>query len=158
MNSWSDFMIEVSEVYFERKRNNLFVPEIGQLNFVLHQMKQPDMANIAAQTLFLLPNGDFVLPDYKNGYQEYMRVFGNILENNFEAVLKSPERKAYLRKQVLKDGNSECLSCDHANKCVMEFWKKNRHNDDCFGGKRYVEWLLEYVERNKIATQDLVMY
>lgn len=158
MNAWSQFMIEISKVYFERKQNNLHVPEIGQLNFILHQMKQPLMANIAAQTLFLLPNGDFVLPDYKKGYQEYMRVFGNILTDNFESVLKSEDRKSFLRKQVLRDNNAECMDCEHADKCVMEFWKKNRENDDCFGGKKYVEWLLDYVQLNGIVIKDLVVY
>jgi sulfatase maturation enzyme AslB (radical SAM superfamily) len=158
MNAWSDFMIEVSKIYFERKKQGLFVPEIGQLNFILHQMKQPEMANIAAQTLFLLPNGDFVLPDYKKGYQEFMQVFGNILKSDFDSVLKSVQRKAYLRKQVLRDNNSECMDCEHSDKCVMEFWKKNREGDDCFGGKRYVEWLLAYVDTHNIKIQDLIMY
>lgn len=158
MNAWSDFMIEASETYFARKNAGLYVPEIGQLSFIMHQMNQPDLANIAAQTLFLLPNGDFVLPDYKNGYQEYMREFGNILTSSFAEVLHSPERKQYLRKQVLRDGNSECLSCEHADKCVMEFWKKNREGDDCFGGKRYVEWLLNYVNNNDIKFEKTVTY
>lgn len=158
MNAWSDFMIEASEYYFEAKKEERFVPEIGQLSFILHQMKQPQMANVAAQTLFLLPNGDFVLPDYKNGYQEYMRVFGNILKEDFVSVLQSKERKNYLRKQVLRDSNPECLSCEHADKCVMEFWKKNKDNDDCFGGKRYVDWLLNYVNKNNISINKTVTY
>lgn len=158
MNAWSDFMIEASEYYFKAKKEGRFVPEIGQLAFILHQMKQPQMANVAAQTLFLLPNGDFVLPDYKNGYQEYMRVFGNILKEDFISVLQSKERKSYLRKQVLRDSNPECLSCEHANKCVMEFWKKNKEDDDCFGGKRYVEWLLNYANKNNISINKTVTY
>jgi sulfatase maturation enzyme AslB (radical SAM superfamily) len=158
MNAWSDFMIEASEYYFNAKKEGKHVPEIGQLAFILNQQKQSIMANIAGQTLFLLPNGDFVLPDYKNGYQEYMRVFGNILENNFESVLQSKERKAYLRKQVLRDGNPECLDCEHADKCVMEFWKQNREGDDCFGGKRYVDWLLNYVKKNNISIGESVSY
>lgn len=158
MNAWSDFMIEASEEYFYRKQNNQFVPEIGQLSFIMHQKEQPLMANVAAQTLFLLPNGDFVLPDYKKGYQEYMRVFGNILESDFDHVLKSAERKSYLRKQVLRDTNEECLNCEHADKCVMEFWKKNREQDDCFGGKRYVEWLLEKTKEQNIQFSHLVTY
>lgn len=152
MNAWSDFMIEASEYYFEEKGKGNFVPEIGQLSFILHQAKQNMMANIAGQTLFLLPNGDFVLPDYKNGYQEYMRYFGNILKEDFQSVLQSKGRRDYLRKQVLRDGNEECLNCDHADKCVMEFWKKNREDDDCFGGKRYVDWLLEYAKNNNLLT------
>jgi sulfatase maturation enzyme AslB (radical SAM superfamily) len=158
MNAWSDFMIEVSEFYFEKKAKGEHVPEIGQLNFILHQMNQPLMANIAGQTLFLLPEGEFVLPDYKNGYQEYMHEFGNILESSFEEILQGKERRAYLRKQVLRDGNEECLDCEHTDKCVMEFWKKNRQGDDCFGGKRYVEWLLDYVRTHKVQTGELVTY
>lgn len=153
MNAWSDFMIEASEYYFEEKNKGNPVPEIGQLSFIIHQAKQPSMANVAAQTMFLLPNGDFVLPDYKNGYQEYMRYFGNILKEDFRDVLQSKGRKDYLRKQILRDNNSECLSCDHTDKCVMEFWKKNREGDDCFGGKKYVEWLLNYVKEHKLFSE-----
>lgn len=158
MNAWSTFMIEISKYYFERKSENLFTPEIGQLNFILSQKEKVQYANLAGQTLFLLPNGDFVLPDYKNGYQEYMRVFGNILESDFNSILKSPERKAYMRKQVLKNGNDDCNGCDHADKCVMEFWKDNKNNDDCFGGKRYVDWLLDYVKENNIKKDENIMY
>ena len=158
MNSWSDFMIEASEYYFKAKQEGNHVPEIGQLAFILNQIKQPSMANIAGQTLFLLPNGDFVLPDYKNGYQEYMRIFGNILKEDFASILASKERKSYLRKQVLRDNNEECLNCDHADKCVMEFWKKNRQVDDCFGGKRYVEWLLNYANKSNIDIGKTLSY
>ncbi len=157
MNAWSDFMIEASEYYFNAKANGKYVPEIGQLNFILTQKEKPILANIAAQTLFLLPNGDFVLPDYKNGYKEYMRVFGNILNEDFSSVLKSQERKAYLRKQVLRANEPECVSCDHADKCVMEFWKQNRQNDDCFGGKKYVLWLLDYIKKNNILFNNNVI-
>lgn len=154
MNNWSDFMIEASEYYFEQKNQGNFVPEIGQLSFILHQSKQPSMANVAGQTLFLLPNGDFVLPDYKNGYQEYMKSFGNILKDNFINILQSKERRDYLRKQILRDKNIECLDCEHSNKCVMEFWKKNKESDDCFGGKKYVEWLLKYAKKNGLLKID----
>ena len=158
MDSWSSFMQEASEYYFACKEKDIFVPEIGQLSFVMHQKEQQSMANIAAQTLFLLPNGDFVLPDYKNGYQEYMRVFGNILNDSFENVLNSKERKSYLRKQVLRDDNEECLECDHSDKCVMEFWKKNKNDDDCFGGKKYIIWLVNHTENKKIKYNNLVTY
>lgn len=158
MNAWSEFMIEISKIYFERKQKNLFTPEIGQLNFILSQKEKTQFANLAGQTLFLLPNGDFVLPDYKNGYEEYMRVFGNILKDDFNSILKSSERKSYMRKQVLRNGNDLCNDCEHANKCVMEFWKDNRENDDCFGGKKYIEWLLDYVEKNKIKKDENIMY
>lgn len=158
MNAWSDFMIEISKYYFEAKKEGRFVPEIGQQSFILHQMTQPPLANTAGQTLFLLPNGDFVLPDYKNGYQEYMRVFGNILKDDFETVLNSPERKSYMRKQVMRDNQEICLDCEHSDKCVMEFWKENRKDDDCFGGKKYVEWLLDYVTKNNYKQGSVVTY
>lgn len=158
MNAWSNFMIEISKDYFNRKEKNLFTPEIGQLNFILSQQEKAQFANLAGQTLFLLPNGDFVLPDYKNGYQEYMRIFGNILESDFNSILKSTERRAYMRKQALRNNNESCNGCEHGNKCVMEFWKDNKEDDDCFGGKKYVEWLLEYVEENKIKKDENIMY
>ena len=40
----------------------------------------------------------------------------------------------------------------------MEFWKDNRENDDCFGGKKYIEWLLNYVQENKIKIGEQKMY
>ena len=65
MNNYSDFMIELSNLYFNNKKNNIVQPEIGQLSFILHQKDSADLSNIASQTLFLLPNGDFVLPDIR---------------------------------------------------------------------------------------------
>lgn len=148
MDNYSKFMIELSEEYLRRKENNIYTPEIGQLSFILGQANLAgSLSNIAAQTLFLLPNGDFVLPDYQNGFQEYMRYFGNILETDFDTVLKSPHRRDYLKKQVLKNNNFECLSCNHSDKCIMEFWKDNRRGDDCFGAQKYVQWLMENRER-----------
>ncbi len=158
MNAWSDFMITLSQHYFDKKNKGEFVPEIGQLSFILHQQQQGKYANIAGQTLFLLPDGDFVLPDYKNGYQEFMQPFGNILTQSFEEVLKSPERKKYLRKQALRNGNKDCNACPHTGKCVMEFWKDNREGDDCFGGRRYVEWLINHPESKKIDSKKIISY
>jgi sulfatase maturation enzyme AslB (radical SAM superfamily) len=143
MNEWSDFMIRLTKHAHDRRAKGLFTPEIGQEWFVHSQAERDGLANVAAQTLFLMPNGDFVLPDYKNGFQEFMQLFGNILADDFETVLASKERKKYLRKQVTRNGNKECEECPHGDKCVMEFWKENRKGDDCFGGRRYVEWLTE---------------
>lgn len=151
MNAWSDFMIEATQYYYKEKEKNHFVSEIGQLAFIQHQNQQYQLANIAGQTLFLLPNGDFVLPDYKNGYKEYMRVFGNILKEDFQEILQGKERRNYLKKQVLRNQNEECLECNHSDKCVMEFWKDNRKNDDCFGGKKYIQWL---IQENKMKTNS----
>lgn len=141
MNAWSDFMIELTQEYEKMKQDNILVPEIGQMHFSLSQRNNINVANVAGQTLFLLPNGDFVLPDYKNGYQEYLRKFGNILTDSFESILNSPERKKYLKKQFLKNNNNDCNECDLSNQCVMEFWKENRSSDDCFGGSKYIKWL-----------------
>jgi sulfatase maturation enzyme AslB (radical SAM superfamily) len=143
MDAYSTFMVELTKQYHTLKSQGLSPPEIGPRRFVFTQMHRGGLANIAGQTLFLMPNGDFSLPDYRNGYQEYMRPFGNILEQSFEEILTSPARRAYLRKQLTRNGNKECLSCQHADKCMMEFWKDNRPNDDCFGAKRYVNWLLD---------------
>ena len=159
MNEWSDFMIRLTQHAWTRKAKGLFTPEIGQEWFILSQGERGDLANLPAQTLFLMPNGDFVLPDYKNGFQEFMQPFGNILTQSFQEVLQSPERKKYLRKQALRDANPECVGCDHADKCVMEFWKKNREGDDCFGGKRYVEWLLQHSsDENRQEKKQSIMY
>ncbi|MCS4089487.1 radical SAM protein [Rhizobium sp. BK176] len=143
MNAWSDFMIALTERWIERKSSGLHVPEIGQMRFILAQGGRGLFANIAGQTMFLMPNGDFVLPDYRSGWKEFMQPFGNIVTQEFSDILNSPARRTYIRRQVTRNRNEECLSCEHADKCVMEFWKDNREGDDCFGGKRYVEWLLE---------------
>lgn len=144
MENWSTFMIELSERWLELKRSGANPPSVGQLQFVLHQKEQATLSNIAGQTLFLMPNGDFVLPDYREGWKEFMQPFGNIIRQDFEQVLASPARRAYLRRQVFRNHNPECLSCEHADKCVMEFFKSNRPGDECFGGKRFVEWVLEH--------------
>ncbi len=141
MERWSEFMTALTRHWLKRKEAGEHVPEIGQMRFILSQSEKDGLANIAAQTLFLMPNGDFVLPDYDNGWKEFMKPFGNILTQDFHEVLSSPARRAYLRRQATRNGNPECLSCEHQDSCVMEFWKENRQGDDCFGGKRYVEWL-----------------
>ena len=143
MARWSEFMEKLTGRWLARRKAGLHVPEIGQMRFILSQAESGGaLANIAAQTLFLMPNGDFVLPDYRDGWMEFMQPFGNILTQSFSEVLSSPARRAYLRRQVTRNNNPECLDCEHADKCVMEFWKDNRPDDDCFGGRRYVEWLL----------------
>lgn len=147
MEVWSEYMIKLTEHWISRREKGLHAPEIGQMHFILKQKELPTYGNMAGQTLFLLPNGDFVLPDYRDGYLEYMNKFGNILEQSFEDVLKSPARRAYMRRQVLRNQNPECNSCDYSNCCVMEFWKPNRENDDCFGGSNYVKWVLANEER-----------
>jgi sulfatase maturation enzyme AslB (radical SAM superfamily) len=148
MNAWSEFMIALTDAWVSRKEAGLFAPEIGQLRYILAQQEMSSpVSNVAGQTLFLMPNGDFALPDYKNGWQEYMNRFANGIGNDFADVLSSANRRKYMRRQLTRNSNSDCQSCPHADKCVMEFWKENRPGDDCFGGRKYVEWVLENKER-----------
>lgn len=150
MSRYSDFMIRLTEHYHVRVARGLPTPMIGQREFIVRQGQGDSMGNIAGQTLFLLPNGDFALPDYRENGQEYLRVFGNGLKGSFESILASPERRSYIRKQVLRNHNPECQDCPHAGRCVMEFFKTNRAGDDCFGARRYVEWLLANESREVI--------
>lgn len=152
MDEWSQFMIELTEYSLEQSQKGLSPPEIGQMRFALHQRENDPIANIASQTLFLMPNGDLTLPDYRDGWMEYMLPFGNILESSFEEILQSPTRRGYLRRQVSRNGNQECLDCPHGGYCMMEFWKDNRPGDDCFGGRKYLEWLLEQPIHAKSST------
>lgn len=98
------------------------------------------MSNMCGQTLFLLPNGDFVLPNYKDGYKEYMHKFGNILEadTSFHDILVSAERRRYMLRQVTRNRNPECQRCDYKNACLLEFAKPNKADDECFGAKRFI--------------------
>lgn len=154
MSKYSEFMIELGEVWYEKKMAGEFVPQIGQFSYISSRSRLPEIANIAAQTMFLLPNGDFVLPDYRDGYLEYMRVFGNIFESSFSDVVNSSERQSYLRKQLIRNMNPECLSCEYKNSCIMEFWKENRDGDDCFGAKDLVRWLDEKDEVHQILSKE----
>jgi sulfatase maturation enzyme AslB (radical SAM superfamily) len=142
MAQYSEFLIALNVHWLKLKAQGLNPPMIGQTCFVLSRRQLPPEANIAGQTLFLLPNGDFVLPDYKNGWLEFMQPFGNILSQSFEEVLTSPARRSYLRRQYTRNMNEDCLQCELKDCCIMEFWKENRPDDDCFGAKRFVEWVL----------------
>ncbi|MFK4132060.1 radical SAM protein [Pseudomonas luteola] len=159
MSAYSDFMISLSEKWYSMKKDGLFVPQIGQMNYISSRTNLPEISNIAAQTLFMMPDGDMVLPDYRNGYLEYMRSFGNILESSFSDILNSNERQSYLRKQLIRNMNVECLSCDNKHNCIMEFWKTNRKEDDCFGAKKYVKWLEnKEMEEGILSDQTCVMF
>lgn len=157
MKFYSDFMIELTDRYIERKRQGLHVPEIGQISFILAQAKNHSLSNIAGQTLFLMPNGDLSLPDYHDGYLEYLLPFGNALNDNFSTILRSPARRKYLRKQATRNMNPECLSCEHSNKCIMEFWKPNRENDECFGAKRFVDYVIYRYKDKSIIPNNVVL-
>lgn len=157
MREYSQFMIKLTERWLELKKAGKEPPMIGQACFILSRQKMEKEANIAGQTLFLLPNGDFVLPDYRDGWLEYMQPFGNILNQTFQEVLTSPERRRYIRRQYTGNMNSECLSCEHKDHCIMEFWKENRAGDDCFGARDYVQWLVNHPEMGDWIDASKVM-
>lgn len=157
MQTYSDFMIRLHNHWRKQKRAGRPVPQIGQASFIVSRnaLKNSMLGhNIAGQTLFMLPEGEMVLPDYRDGYLEYMNEFGNILKQPFEEILSSPARRKYLRRQVNGNLNEECLSCEHKSSCIMEFWKPNREGDECFGAKQYVEHVLE-TERVDPMMDDL---
>lgn len=150
MNEYSKFMIEITEYWMERQKKGLNNLILGQAYHIITRESLPPSANMAGQTLFLMPNGDFSLPDYRDGFYEEMIPFGNIITQSFEQILTSKSRRAYMRKQWNRFGNEECISCDKKNNCIMEFWKKNKDGDDCFGAKKYVDWLIDYNKKHKI--------
>lgn len=154
MSGYSEFMIELTEYWYEKKLSGLKVPYIGQMSYILSRINSEASANIAGQTMFLLPEGDFVLPDYKNGYLEYMKPFGNIFKDEFKDILSSPSRREYLRKQYMRNQNDDCSTCEHNRHCIMEFWKVNREGDDCFGAKRYTKWLIAKEQTEKVLDYD----
>src|SRR5690606_36489484 len=146
MREYSQFMIKLTERWIELKKQGKKPPQIGQTYFILSRENSPTEANIAGQTLFLLPDGDFVLPDDRDRWLEFMQPFGNILTQDFKEILHSPVRRAYLRRQYTGNMNPECLGCEHKRQCLMEFWKENREGDDCFGARDYVEWVTSHSE------------
>lgn len=106
------------------------------------------LSNTGAQTVFLMPNGDMVMPDYDKNNIEFMKVFGNILTQSFEQILTSKSRIDWRRKQMTRNNNKECLECNNWHCCLMEFWKNNNKGDDCYGAKRYVDWVKECSKLN----------
>lgn len=157
MSGYSDFMIELTSYWYEKKAGGEKVPYIGQMSYIIGHLGGSPATNVAGQTMFLLPDGDFVLPDYKSGYLEFMKPFGNIFEQSFSEVVNSRSRKDYMRRQYTRNYNEECLSCEHSNHCIMEFWKDNREGDDCFGAKRYVEWLISKEDKEQALAHDTPM-
>ncbi|MFU5275193.1 transcriptional regulator [Pseudomonas aeruginosa] len=141
MAAFNDYMIAMLDHWYSLKYRGLMPPSIGEAHFAVDRSKRSPMSNMCGQTLFLLPNGDFVLPNYKDGYKEYMHLFGNILEANtsFHDILVSRERRLYMRRQVTRNNNPECQGCAYKNACLLEFAKPNKPNDECFGAKRFVE-------------------
>ncbi|MEE8056358.1 MAG: SPASM domain-containing protein, partial [Pseudomonadales bacterium] len=144
MNNFSSFMIELFDHWGEKCTAGMQVPHVGEAVFIAYTSQQGRMANMAGQTLFLLPDGEFVLPNYKDGWKEYMYSFGNILGDgvNFEDILHSPERIKYLGRQLTRNNNPECKSCAYKNACLLEFAKPNKPDDECFGASQFVQHVL----------------
>lgn len=149
MTAFNDYMIEMLDHWYSLKYRGLMPPSIGEAHFAVDRAKRSPMSNMCGQTLFLLPNGDFVLPNYRDGYKEYMHSFGNILEakTSFHDILVSRERRLYMRRQVTRNNNPECQGCSYKNACLLEFAKPNKPNDECFGAKRFVE---HAIQRNSL--------
>lgn len=159
MHEYSDFMIRLTSAWYDKKARGEHVPYIGQMSYIISRQGKPPGGNLPRQTMFLMPEGDFVLPDYKDGYLEFMKPFGNIFEQTFEEVLSSKSRRDYIRRQVTRNFNDECVKCEFRNSCIMEFWKENRKGDDCFGAKRYVQWLVETEKEKKgLLGEDPIMF
>lgn len=140
MKGFNDFMIEMLDYWYELQEQGIRAPAIGEAHFAVEKMKGNAMSNMAGQTLFLLPNGDLVLPNYRDGWKEYLHSFGNILEpgTSFRDILCSRERLVYLRRQMRRNNNPECTACEFRNACLLEFAKPNKPDDECFGAKRFV--------------------
>ena len=145
MQDWSDFMIALTRAWIDRRAAGGRPPELGPVHSILWKggdlrAAHPNPMNLPS-ALFLLPNGDWALSDYRSDGREYLRPFANGLTTTFHDMLQSPARRAFLRKQVLRNGNPECQACDLADTCMMEIWKSNVPGDECFGAKRYVQWV-----------------
>lgn len=141
MSEFSNFMIDFTKINDSANSSAKFL--IGNELFINSMSTSgTQMSNTGAQTVFLMPNGDMVMPDYDEFNIEYMRLFGNILTQSFNNILTSKSRRDWIRRQITRNNNKECLECDKWSCCLMEFWKNNNKSDDCYGAKKYVDWLL----------------
>lgn len=153
MTAFNDFMIDLSTKYEDIVASGGVAPMVGELDFILTNGSGGSLSNLAAQTLFMLPDGTLCLPDYREGWKEYFNEFGNILhpDTSFDDILTSVQRRKYLLRQVRRNGNPECKDCGYSNRCLIEFAKPNKPNDECFGGKRFIKWALEKTVRSNIV-------
>lgn len=160
MKDFNDFMIELLSYWYELKRAGVEVPDIGEANFAVDMQQRGAMANMAGQTLFLLPDGEFVLPNYKDGWKEYLYSFGNILEpgKSFRDILCSKERISYLQRQTRRNGNPECQLCEFKNSCLLEFAKPNKPEDECFGAKRFIAHAISLNTTEPLLGGDVQIY
>lgn len=140
MTAFNDFMIEMLNHRYRGKAQRLKMPSIGEAHFAVDHAAGGDLSNMAGQTLFLLPDGEFVLPNYRDGWKEYMHSIGNILEpeTTFREILCSRERFLYMRRQSSRNNNLVCRLLLEKKACLLEFAKPNKPNDECFVAKRFV--------------------
>ena len=143
MRSFNDFMIDLSDSYFSLNGDECTL-SVGEIEFVKSISNGGAYANTSLQTLFVLPDGTICLPDYREGWKEYFKSFGNLVSaESFDEILSSPERISHMLRQVRKNDNPECMTCPHGKRCLIEFAKPNNPTDECFGGKRFVEYVLD---------------
>jgi len=155
MNEFSNFMIEFNKLNQSAKKDNQML--IGNELFINSMSANgTTMSNTGAQTVFLMPNGDMVMPNYNEFNNiEFMQTFGNILTQSFEQILTSKSRRNWIRRQITRNNNKECMECDRWNCCLMEFWKDNNEDDDCYGAKRYVDWVKEFSELKPTIIENI---
>jgi radical SAM protein with 4Fe4S-binding SPASM domain len=139
MNQFSEFMINLTKINRFAESSML----IGEEKFIYSMSTAPAPSNMGLQTLFLLPDGTLCMPDYDSDNVEFLLNFGNILEDTFQEILTSNNKRVWNRRQITNNQNIECISCEYKNYCIMEFWKKNTFGDDCYGAKKYIKWLFD---------------
>ncbi len=146
MNEFSDFMIDFTRLNDATTFEDEVPFLIGNEIFINSMnINGTNMSNTGAQTVFLMPNGDMVMPNYDEFNNiEFMQKFGNILKQSFEKILTSKSRRSWTRRQINRNNNKECIRCDSWNCCLMEFWKSNNKDDDCYGAKKYVDWVKKH--------------
>jgi len=137
MDNFSNFMINLTEI--NRTSDTPFF--IGEEDFIYAMSNSDKPSNMGLQTLFLLPDGTLCMPDYDKDNVEFLQNFGNILTSDLEDILISKNKRDWNRRQISKNNNNECTKCDFKNYCLMEFWKQNIPNDDCYGASKYITWL-----------------
>jgi sulfatase maturation enzyme AslB (radical SAM superfamily) len=160
LSAFNDFMIALLDHWYELKGKGVPVPSIGEAHFAVDRYRGDTNANMAGQTLFMLPNGDMVLPNYKDGWKEYLYPFGNVLDSNssFRDILCSPQRIAYLHRQFTRNQNPECRHCEYKNACLLEFAKPNKPNDECFGAKRFIAHAIRRNADDPLLEGNVVLY
>jgi radical SAM protein with 4Fe4S-binding SPASM domain len=185
MAEFSEFLINFTKIAlknFDIKKDNygmeLIIGPMHRIffnKFLNERGNTNPWNNIAGQTMYLLPKGDFVLADYEDNYfekEDYVKKFGtvdksqfemgdtidnsvesftrfeNIYEKSFEEVLNSKGRQDLMQKQLNRNNNEECKNCQFQNVCIIEMWKNINidNSGECPGNKRYIEFLYDFYD------------